>query len=449
MGKVSIMQLAEVLKQRGLNAAEATAVVDTAFDIIREALQHDDQVKIKGLGTFKIVGVGARQSVDVNTGERIVIGGHEKITFTPDAVMREMVNKPFSQFDTVILNEGVSFDVAPDSPPPQDPPKVTEPTAHPDLTETPVASEAPTLTPSENNTTIISTMENNGFEEKPRSYKWLAWLLLLLAASGGAYYFGYREAKTDVKPEYIVANTAKVRPDDIPAQEVEKPADEVPQEAEVETEKKEQPQEEPAQQEPAKPAPSKPEPAKPAPSKPEPVKPAPAKPEPAKPEPVKPASAKPAPTKPAPSKPEPAKPAPAKPEPAKPAPAKPEPAKTTPVKQEPAKQTPVKQLTAKQTPAKTPTKKAKAKAVQEEESIGDSYEQADSRVRTGSYRIVGTDRVVTVRRGETLERIARRELGNSNMVCYLSAFNGIDDDYPIYEGMQIKIPKLKWRVKSK
>ncbi len=112
-------------------------------------------------------------------------------------------------------------------------------------------------------------------------------------------------------------------------------------------------------------------------------------------------------------------------------------------------QTPVKQLTAKQTPAKTPTKKAKAKAVQEEESIGDSYEQADSRVRTGSYRIVGTDRVVTVRRGETLERIARRELGNSNMVCYLSAFNGIDDDYPIYEGMQIKIPKLKWRVKSK
>ena len=405
MGKVSIMQLAEVLKQRGLNAAEATAFVDTAFDIIREALQHDDQVKIKGLGTFKIVGVGARQSVDVNTGERIVIGGHEKITFTPDAVMREMVNKPFSQFDTVILNEGVSFDVAPDSPPPQDPPKVTEPTAaHPDLTETPVASEAPTLTPSENNTTIISTMENNGFEEKPRSYKWLAWLLLLLAASGGAYYFGYREAKTDEKPEYIVANTAKVRPDDIPAQEVEKPADEVPQEAEVETEKKEQPQEELAQQEPAKPAPSKPEPAKPAPSK---------------------------------------------PEPAKPAPAKPEPAKTTPVKQEPAKQTPVKQLTAKQTPAKTPTKKAKAKAVQEEESIGDSYEQADSRVRTGSYRIVGTDRVVTVRRGETLERIARRELGNSNMVCYLSAFNGIDDDYPIYEGMQIKIPKLKWRVKSK
>ena len=67
-------------------------------------------MKIKGLGTFKVIDTKDRESVNINTGERILIGGRGKITFTPDAVMRELVNKPFAQFQTVVLNEGVSFD---------------------------------------------------------------------------------------------------------------------------------------------------------------------------------------------------------------------------------------------------------------------------------------------------------------------------------------------------
>ena len=73
-------------------------------------LEKSDTVKIKGLGTFKVVKVKDRESVNVNTGERYIIYGHDKITFTPDSLMKELVNKPFSQFDTVVLNDGVSFD---------------------------------------------------------------------------------------------------------------------------------------------------------------------------------------------------------------------------------------------------------------------------------------------------------------------------------------------------
>ena len=78
--------------------------------IVNEALRTEKQVKVKGLGTFKVVDVKERQSVDVNTGERILIEGRSKISFTPDSVMKDLVNKPFSQFETVVLNEGVTFD---------------------------------------------------------------------------------------------------------------------------------------------------------------------------------------------------------------------------------------------------------------------------------------------------------------------------------------------------
>ena len=111
MNRVSIYELARVLiLKNGLDRQDAEHFVSSIFSIVRSALERDSVVKIKGLGTFKIIGVEARESVNVNTGERVVIESHGKVTFTPDATMKELVNKPFSQFETVVLNDGVEFD---------------------------------------------------------------------------------------------------------------------------------------------------------------------------------------------------------------------------------------------------------------------------------------------------------------------------------------------------
>lgn len=108
MAKTAIQQIISALaKQYNLSAAEAAAFVDAFFDIVSSELKNGNQVKIKGLGTFKVQSVKPRESVNVNTGERVLIEGHDKISFTPDAVMKELVNKPFSQFETVVINDGV------------------------------------------------------------------------------------------------------------------------------------------------------------------------------------------------------------------------------------------------------------------------------------------------------------------------------------------------------
>lgn len=108
MAKTAIQQIISALaKQYNLSAAEAAAFVDAFFDIVSSELKNGNQVKIKGLGTFKVQAVKPRESVNVNTGERVLIEGHDKVSFTPDAVMKELVNKPFSQFETVVINDGV------------------------------------------------------------------------------------------------------------------------------------------------------------------------------------------------------------------------------------------------------------------------------------------------------------------------------------------------------
>ena len=109
MAKTTIQLIANGLaKDFNLSAVEATTFVETFFNIVSEELKNGNQVKIKGLGTFKVQSVKPRESVNVNTGERVLIEGHDKITFTPDAVMKELVNKPFSQFETVVINDGVN-----------------------------------------------------------------------------------------------------------------------------------------------------------------------------------------------------------------------------------------------------------------------------------------------------------------------------------------------------
>ncbi len=111
MGRISIHELAEeIVQKHALSSKDAEAFVSEMFALINEGLSSDGIVKIKGFGTFKVIDVLPRESINVNTGQRVLIEGHAKITFTPDPIMRDLVNKPFSQFETVILNEGVSLE---------------------------------------------------------------------------------------------------------------------------------------------------------------------------------------------------------------------------------------------------------------------------------------------------------------------------------------------------
>lgn len=116
MAKLNIQSIAKVLVEKNeLPQAEAEAFVAAIFDTIQSGIDKDKLVKVKGLGTFKVINVEARESINVNTGERLVIDSHDKISFTPDSMMKELVNKPFSSFETVVLNDGVEFEDMPTS----------------------------------------------------------------------------------------------------------------------------------------------------------------------------------------------------------------------------------------------------------------------------------------------------------------------------------------------
>ena len=110
MSKASISELAsKLMEKHGLKRTEAELFIRQFVGVINDGLKNDKSVKVKGLGTFKVQAVSARKSVDVNTGEAIVIEGRDKISFTAEAVMRDLVNAPFAQFETVIVNDGVDF----------------------------------------------------------------------------------------------------------------------------------------------------------------------------------------------------------------------------------------------------------------------------------------------------------------------------------------------------
>lgn len=114
MAKSTLQAIAAVIADRyDLKGSEATTFVAAFFDQIREGLALDKQVKVRGLGTFKLQPVKARESVNVNTGERLVISGHDKMAFTPDNAMKELVNRPFADFETVMIKDGVNIDAIP------------------------------------------------------------------------------------------------------------------------------------------------------------------------------------------------------------------------------------------------------------------------------------------------------------------------------------------------
>lgn len=112
--RLNIQDLIDMLAEKhGMSKKHADGFVKEFFQLIEEALETDKYVKIKGLGTFKLIGVGSRESVNVNTGERFEIQGYTKVSFTPDSALKEVVNKPFSHFESVPLNDEIVFEDMP------------------------------------------------------------------------------------------------------------------------------------------------------------------------------------------------------------------------------------------------------------------------------------------------------------------------------------------------
>ena len=387
MSKLNIYDLCSVLTSKnGLDDKESHRFIKAIFDVIQEGLDEDKIVKVKGLGTFKIIEVDDRESINVNTGERVLIEGHSKLTFTPDSVMKEIVNKPFSQFETVILNEGVDFpepvveepaveDIIADEPAedkeiivePQIDNKVAEqsveeepvaektvakePVAEKNVAEEPVAeknvAEEPVAGDSvveftDDNDNVQSGEENSVEEsvfETSNNNSILRWilsgvavLLLILGAAYGGYLYGryelseeiaYKQMKADLKTAEITTKKAQVAiKKDSVAQEVD--ATKIG-------------------------------------------------------------------------------------------------AMSIDNKDESANDE-----------AKTETAKTSS----------DKYEDMDIRVRTGAYRIIGEDRTVKAKAGQTVEDIATKLLG-PGMSCYVEVYNGLDGKATLKEGQTIKIPKLE------
>jgi nucleoid DNA-binding protein len=405
MGKLTIQDIAKVLSDRkGLSKNDASNFVNGMFDIIQQALERDMVVKVKGFGTFKIIDVDPRESVNVNTGERVLIEGHNKITFTPDQLLKEIVNKPFSQFETVVLNEGVDFaedttseayvtpevkaasmplvDFVDEDPSFENPIPLGEntvaeaptPDAEPMPVETsvpvvesePVSSstsmvvEAPVAEVSEtpaNEESVEDSEEESVYEDEEEgsgSRKWLMAAVALLLGLGVGYLLGnYFPMKGE-------------QPVEAPKPPVEMPKTVVEDTLVVDSIKA------------AVSAPEAEQPAEPIVDKPV---------EAPKPE-VKAEETKPVET---------VKPAAVAPKPVAPE--------------------------------------------------VDKYAAMDARVRTGAYRIVGTDKVVKVKEGDNLRRIAQRTLG-PDMECYLEVYNGLKAASPLKIGQEIKIPKLQLKKKK-
>lgn len=397
MGKISLQDLASVLVERWhLGKKEASMFVNEMFFVIQKSLDEDKIVKVKGLGTFKIIDVDDRESVDVNTGDRVLIEGHGKITFTPDALMKELVNKPFSQFETVVLNEGVDFNdaaanqpeettgdvlgeiedssaplvefvdeshdeesVEQETPKPEpvavaDLPKEEE-TATEDISEEITESDTSQETPqevSEEASEGVEETEGTGeseeteenvviedLEEGPGFKKYLKWIGLVLLALA-VFLIGYlagRGPKTTLqepKTEIVENDTVKNLPND---------SDTVEMETEVEEESLEDEEEVADDDE------------------------------------------------------------------------------------------------------ETMEDEEEAK---EEERPLDKWEAMDARVKTGAYRIIGTDTVVKAKAGDNLTRIGNRLLG-PGMECYLEVYNGLSAGAVLSAGQEIKIPKVELKKKKR
>ena len=235
-GKLTIQEIATVLvKKNGFEPEEAQRFASVMFEVIQERLEAEQAVKVKGLGTFKIVDVEARESVSVQTGERFVISGHAKVSFTPDAMMKELVNKPFSQFETVVLNDGVEFsdmkedaDIKEDTPsaepeelqpvvaPEPQPVVAPEPVAElePQLLAEPEPTEEPEPQPAEELESTEDAEPQSPIEEfvfdDDEGQPWGRWILtalgvlaLMALSAWGGYYYGSRQQMAMAVPDTV------------------------------------------------------------------------------------------------------------------------------------------------------------------------------------------------------------------------------------------------------
>lgn len=439
MEKMTIVEIAKNLAERsGLAAKEASQFVTVMFGVIKEALENEQLVKVKGLGTFKIIDVDARESVNVNTGERVVIESHSKITFTPDSAMKEIVNKPFSQFETVVLNDGVVFgDLGDELPVAEEESDVLEDVPEevssvigesiPEIAETVETVEA-NLLPSDGKLAKDEKLIERVEEESGAP--------TIVMESQPAFKQEQDEENEDNASvvEKGEARSVAESEEPLPVTEAE---DSVSGMVEVQVEE-EGPENEgkssvrstavkwtvfslfslilvclagyggfyfgykkgsldAAYSHQPVVTSKKPEP------------------------PVSQSGTQ-------------KKTVTA---------TQPVTAGKTVVQAEETKEAPsAKQETA---PVNSVQPAAEAEANVDDYS---KYSQMDNRVRTGAYRIVGTDHVVTVKAGETLSRITRRTLGEG-MSCYIEVYNGLPANAELKEGQKIKIPKLELKKKGK
>ena len=380
MAKITIQDIAKTLIERnGLSKKEASTFVNAMFDIIKQALERDRIVKVKGFGTFKIIDVDARESVNVNTGERVLIEGHDKITFVPDALMKELVNKPFSQFDTVVLKDGVDFEdeeeegkASEDSKTKEEseaplvefgdsinlkpvllgepaPKSASEPEPIPESKPIPESVEEPSQKLSDEHVEdpvqeVVEEEPLYDWEEETSDNKkwWLALAACLLGLIGGYFLGSYYPlsrftSQNDIQLVYPDSVKAPVVIPEVTdsLEDVMEPVDSVEIKAEIQEAKVE-------------------------------------------------------------------------------------------------------------AEAPKPEVKAESQSQSELDAMNEKYAAMDVRVRTGAYKIVGTDRVVTAKEGDNLVKIARRVLG-PDMECYLEVYNGLKASSELKAGQEIKIPKLQWK----
>ena len=436
MERISIQELAVVLTvKNGLKKKEAEQFVTMIFDVVKDNLLSERLVKIKGLGTFKVIDIEPRESVDVNTGERVLIEGHEKITFTPDTAMKDLVNRPFSQFETVILNDGVDFDAADNAPlPVEEEIEESEPLSQPVVDEEPVMvsiDEEPAVTP-----VVDDEVEESIVEEENVPITEEADEAPILDSV-------VDEPPVDEnEPVESLVNDEEAEP--VGEEEVPEPVNEELTETtneEVEEtpvdEESEVTYDEDFEQDADSSSASKTwlwvglalvacvlsfvggyqfgvrKAGQPM----EIVDSVPVKSQAVAPDTVA--------------------------------------TKVDTIKKKavvpPAEPTslPVQPATppVKEKPQQPPVKAAAAAAETTPEADYKKYEQMDARVRTGAYRIVGTAKEVTVKEGETVRRIAHRALG-PEMECYVEVYNGIKADAPLTAGQTLKIPKLELKKKK-
>ena len=472
MGKVSIQELAALLVDRaGLNKKEATTFIGAIFDLVQQALETEKIVKIKGLGTFKIIDVDDRESVNVNTGERVLIEGHGKITFAPDSIIKELVNKPFSQFDTVVLNDGVDFDdLPPESPQNSEP--VLQPVIEPVLKPVVEPASQPIIEPvsqpiiepaSQPEPEPASVFQTKVSQEEPTEMP----LVDFVDERQAEENLSESEApsgdlpKSEASPVAFKTPEPEPEPQAAPETQPESVSDNSKEEQESQEEVEEETEEveerfgvnkwllallacilgiiigyfignyfpmnsnqggEEAKVE--KVVPAKKTVVKPA-VTPEAVTPAENADETAE-------EAK---------QPEPEPNPEVKPE------VKPEPKPVVKPEVKPEAKAAPKPVTMPEPKApKAEEKKSAAKEPAPEKL--DKYSAMDARVRTGAYRIVGTEKVVKVKEGDNLRIISNRVLG-PDMECYLEVYNGMKVSTPLKVGQEIKVPKLQLKKKKK